>query len=172
MKGITTEVEDGVLKIRDENQCNWVRSYKKEINIYLQCRELSKIIYSGAGNVTGMNTIVSDSMEYDFWSGSGVISMDIQCRLLHANMHTGPGDAILTGTAQSAYYYSNGNGKLKCDGLKAEHVDFDWVSTNDCWINCSNDLTGTIGYIGNVYYTGNPAVIQVQEKDQGQLIPF
>ena len=44
MAKIITEVNsNGVLEIRNENQCNWVRSYDKPINVYLEFKDLDSL---------------------------------------------------------------------------------------------------------------------------------
>ena len=169
---IVTDVESGVLTIRNDNTCNWLRSFKKEINLYLHCRNLYYIEYKGAGNITGLNTIVSDTVQLDLINGSGTITLDVRCRSVRINLSTGCGDAEITGTTQSAIYYIRGTGAIRCSGLNAEYVYFDEKGTNDCYLNSSGELDGIIGYIGNVYYAGHPSVINVQVTERGKLIPL
>jgi hypothetical protein len=167
---IFTKTEDEVLTISDGNTCKWMRSYKKEINVYLYCRHPFMIEYRGAGDIKGLNTIVSDSLVLDFWDGSGIITLDVQCKILKVNMHTGPGDAELTGTAQEALYYCRSNGQLRCSGLITGYVYIDAKGTNDSYVYSNYYLGARIGYIGNVYYTGSPQVISAEINERGQLI--
>jgi hypothetical protein len=169
---IKTEVENRVLTVRDDNTCNWMRSYKKKINVYLHCRELFLLEYRGGGNVSGTNTIVSDTLELDFWDGSGSVTLDVNCRTVRMHLHTGPGDAFISGTTQNAYYYTRGNGLIRCDKLKSGYTLVDAAGTNDSYVHSSGMLIASIGYIGNVYYSGNPGLILPQINERGQLIPL
>jgi hypothetical protein len=172
ISSVITEVDDGVLTIRDDNKCNWVRSYKKEINVYLHCSNLFMINYYGAGNVKSTNTIVSDSLALNFWDGSGVITLNVNCMMVKVALHTGPGDAEISGNTQYAAYYTRGNGQIRCSDLKSVNSDIDSKGTNDCYINCTGHLFARIGYIGNVYYSGSPTIIESEITERGQLIPL
>ena len=49
---ITTIVDQGTLVIKNNNRCNWTRSYKKDINIYLNVSQLGTITHNGYGKIT------------------------------------------------------------------------------------------------------------------------
>jgi hypothetical protein len=166
---VLTEVKDGVLTIRDENSCNWLRSYKKKINVFLQCKTLFMIEYRGAGEVKSMNTIVSDSVELNFWDGSGCISLNLDCRMVRVHQHTGCGDAELSGRTTNASYYNRGNGQLRSRNLISDYTDIDAKCTNDSYIYAGNTLFARIGYIGNVYYAGHPTTLDTVITERGQL---
>lgn len=168
---VATEIVDGVLSIRDDNRCNWVRSFKKEINVDLHCKQLFMIEYRGAGAVKSTNTLVSDSVELNFWDGSGCITLDVDCRMVRVHQHTGCGDAELSGKTQFASFYNHGNGQLRCRQLIAQTVDINAQCTNESYLYAGTYLFARIGYVGNVYYAGNPTIESVI-IDQGQLIPI
>lgn len=172
ISAVVTEVNDGVLVIKNNNMCNWMRSYKKQINVYLFCRNLFMINYNGAGDVKSMNTIVSDSVELNFWSGAGQISLDVQCRIVRIHMHTGVGDAEVSGTTQYLSCFYRGNGQVRCTNLQASDAYIDSKGTNDCYINTTGHLSARIGYIGNVYYSGQPSSIESEITERGRLIPL
>lgn len=169
---IVTEVSDGELVIRDDNRCNWVRSFKKEINVYLHCRTLREISYSGAGDIEALNTVTADTLEFNFWDGSGCIKMNVDCQMLKVHCHTGCGDAEISGTAANAYYYTRSNGAIRCKDLKAEHVIMDVKGTNDSYVYASQSIYAYIGYTGNVYYAGHPAEVNSVITERGRLIPL
>jgi hypothetical protein len=170
IKGVITEVEGSRLIIRNENRCNWVRSFDNTINVYLSIRTFRKIDYRGAGEVKSTNTITNDTVELNFWDGSGLISLDVVCKEARVHCHTGCGDGELRGNAESAYFYNRGNGQIRCSELRAKSAIIDSKCTNDCYIYASESLSARIGYIGNVYYKGNPPVIDSVITERGHLI--
>jgi hypothetical protein len=169
---IVTEISDGELTIRDDNRCNWVRSFKKEINVYLHCRSLREISYSGAGDIESLSPLSVDTLELNFWDGSGCIKMNVNCQMLKVHCHTGCGDAEISGTAANAYYYTRSNGAIRCKDLKAEHVIMDVKGTNDSYVWASQSISAYIGYTGNVYYAGHPAEVSSVITERGRLIPL
>ncbi len=169
---VLTEITDGKLTIRDENRCNWVRNFKKEINVFLHYKNLSKLEYRGSGIIQSMDTLVSDSLELNFWDGSASINMAVKCCTLRVHQHTGCGDAEISGSAHYAYYYNRGNGQLRNRGLIASIVEIDAKCTNDSYVYATDALVARIGYIGNVYYAGRPTSIETKITERGRLIPL
>ena len=52
ISGITTNVVDRQLEIDNTNTCNWVRSYDKPMVVHIHVKNLRKIYYLSAGNIT------------------------------------------------------------------------------------------------------------------------
>src|ERR1017187_937178 len=60
---VKTEVVSGVLKISNENKCNWARSYKKGIiSVYITIPIINVVENDGSGIITGQNTISTNSI--------------------------------------------------------------------------------------------------------------
>ena len=55
---IDTEVTDGILYIRNRNKCNWARSYKKPLNVYIRVKGLKYITSNGTGTIKSVNAIL------------------------------------------------------------------------------------------------------------------
>lgn len=60
---IKTEVVDGTLYCRNKNRCNWARSYKKPLNIYITMPVIKYITSDGTGNITSLNTITTPEFD-------------------------------------------------------------------------------------------------------------
>jgi hypothetical protein len=170
LPGVITESVGNTLFIRDENRCNWVRSFKNEINVYLRLPYLRKIEYRGTGNITGTSTLRGDTIIIDFWDASGSLILDVDCRETHLRMHTGCGDAEISGKTTNAYYFNRGNGALRCSRLLSEGTYIDAKCTNDSEVYASAWLFARITYMGNVYYRGNPPEIGSVTTERGRLI--
>ncbi len=170
LPGVITESVGNTLFIRDENRCNWVRSFKNEINVFLRLPYLRKLEYRGTGNITGTGTLRGDTIVIDFWDASGTLSLDVDCRETHLRMHTGCGDAEISGKTINAYYYNRGNGAIRCGSLLSAGTYIDAKCTNESEVYASAWLFARITYIGNVYYRGNPPEIGSVTTERGRLI--
>lgn len=169
---VVTEVKDGILNIRDDNRCNWVRSFKEDINVYLHCKSIYLIEYTGSGEVRGLNTIHSDTIELNYWGGSGCITLDVECNMVKVHQHTGCGDAELSGKTGKAYYYNRGTGQARCRNLITSAAEIDSKCTGDSYIYTNHSLAAGVRYIGNVYYAGQPDIIYSEVTERGRLIPL
>jgi hypothetical protein len=59
---ITTRIEAGILTLRNEGSCTWLRSPAEKITVYVHLKKLDKILYVGSGHIRSTNTLVSDNM--------------------------------------------------------------------------------------------------------------
>lgn len=169
---IITEINDGFLTIRDDNKCNWVRSYKNEINITLYCKTLNLIDCRTTGYVRGLNTFQVDTFDVNAWDGNPEIKFDIIAKSTYVRMHTGPGSVELSGTSGQAYYYSRAYGPINCKNLITPYAFIDIRCVSDAYIYSNSLIEGEIGYIGNVYYAGNPQILEVNMWHDGKLLPI
>jgi hypothetical protein len=98
--------------------------------------------------------------------------MDVKADILHANMHTGNADIILTGQCNECFIYGRGNGFIRTEKLQSQYVYVNNISSGDYFIWAENKIDALVQYIGNVYYKGNPTIINKEESNKGKLIPL
>jgi hypothetical protein len=169
LPGIQTEVSDGVLTIRDKNTC-LIRNPSDQVTIYLSADQLRTITYYGAGNVESTNTLRAEIFTVDGWLGSGTIRLDLRAAQVNALVRNENATIVLTGAADSAYVYCGEAGSADLSGLATPAVGLDSKSIRDIYVNASRALHANIVYKGNVYYKGNPAVIDTLLTSSGRLI--
>jgi hypothetical protein len=169
---IVTEVSDNTLKISNNNSCNWVRSFKKKVNISLTFPKLYYIEYNGSGTIVCPDTLFADSIRVDSWDGTGSIQMVINTNMSRFNLHTGPADINISGFSGVNYLYFAGNGKADLSNLQNGYTFITSKSTNDTYINVSKELDAWIDYVGNVYYKGNPYSVKTKYTGSGRLIHY
>jgi hypothetical protein len=171
ISSITSEVKDSCLYLKNENKCNWVRSFKNKINVYLNCGSLQEIkCNQSSGNVFSTNTLHSDYLQIDSWDASGVVNLAIDTKTAWFNLHTGSGDLNISGKSDVCYLYSAGNGKADLLNLTNGILYMNNKSTNNCFVNAVHELDVNIGYVGDVYYTGDPDTIITDITGSGKLI--
>lgn len=172
MPYVVTTVTDGILEIRDDNRCKWSRSYKEMINVYLTCKSIYMFEYMGAGDIRGLNTIRTDTVELNYWGASGCITLDLDCKMVKVHQHTGCGDAAISGRTDRVYYYNRGNGETRCQNLITGDAWIDSKCTGEAYIYSDHYLKARVQYIGNVYYAGHPSLIDSVVTERGRLIPL
>ena len=167
---VITEVSGTNLFIRNENDCNWLRSYDKEIRVYLGVHKLDSLDYRSSGDVTTKTTLVNDSIEIHVWEGSGSIDMDIEVEKSWINLHYGTVDMNIRGNSNVTYIFSGSYGLLRCDELDSKFTYVGSQGTNDCYVRASVGLEVSIKYLGNIYYYGSPSFIKKDISGEGELI--
>ena len=171
--GIETTVTERQLIIRNNNVCNWLRSYSTPVNVYVTVDNLKKIFYNSSGNITTTNPITSKKLTVDVWGGAGTIDMNLDIKGFgYFIVHQGTADLKLRGNCSICSIYSGEYGLIHAGEL---HTGYSFVSnhgSNDVYVKAIQYLSATIESIGNIYYTGNPDSLDIVIKGPGQVIPY
>lgn len=167
---VRTEVVNDELKIKNDNKCNWARSYKNgAISLYLTMPDLKYVLVDGPGKVKSLNQLSCDTLVVRTKS-TGDIDLTINANITYPQMHS-TGDITLRGKSAMVGVYHTGEGFLDCSGLQS---DIAWTfakTTGRESFNVSGSLSATITWTGDIYYSGNPATVNVKQIGTGKLIP-
>jgi hypothetical protein len=172
MEGIITEIDSGRLVIRNNNRCNWLRSFEIPINVYLTFPDLDTIIFRAAGNITCSNAWTNESVCLDVIEGAGNIDLKLQVYRSFILVRYGTTSINLEGFSQVSTLISHGFGPLHAENLISKFTYVSTRSPNDLFVYSSVEMAVEIGNIGNVYYRGDPAVITTNIYGEGKLIEF
>ena len=171
MDQVITEVRDGVLHIRNDNRCNWVRSFKPRITVKVPIEVVDKLILRGTGNVTSTDTVKQDVFEVEQWMAIGTTTLTVDVNAVYIGLHTGAGDVVLRGRAsENANLYSGIMGTIDASEMRAHSVNINNSGIGDlrCWAEV--ELNVAIRDAGDVHYRGDPIFVDTQITGSGSLI--
>jgi hypothetical protein len=169
LQGIKTQVENNTLIIANENTCNWVRSYDKPIEVYISTPTLDSIVYQASGNLTSTNQFLTDSLKLDVLEGAGSIDLNIKAVRSTFNLHYGTVDLNVKGRCHISYLYSGAYGPANLRNLWTVYTFLTSNSTNNCYVWATYELHAKIENVGDVYYWGDPAVVNYSGIGSGGL---
>ncbi|MCX6282025.1 MAG: DUF2807 domain-containing protein [Bacteroidetes bacterium] len=172
ISGITTDIVNSQLIIRNINTCNWLRSYEKPLNVHVSTHRLWKLYYNAAGNVSTTNTLTGDSIKVEVWGGCGTIDLDLSFIKGWFVMNMGTADYNLHGRCDIADFYMNDMGLVQAKELVTRYCSVTNKGTNNCYVNVKVSLWAIIPNIGSVYYTGDPGTVGGNITGSGVLEPF
>lgn len=165
---IKTEVIHDTLVVSNDNVCNFVRSYKPEINIYITTPKIHSIKHNGTGKIFGTNTIHADSLTVETWS-SGDIIMDIDCNYLYSHLHEGTA-LYLSGKCVEHSSQMWHNSTLFGNKLITDYTYVYQNTSGNFYCNVTNALTVVMVYSGNVIYSGSPSVSIIENGGNGKVM--
>jgi predicted small secreted protein len=168
--GITAVLDSGKLVLRNENSCNWLRSFEVPVNVYLTFTQLDTIIFQAAGNITCTNDWTNYSVCLDVIEGAGKIDLKLQVYRSFILARYGTTDINLTGNSEVTTLVSYSFGPLHAENLISKFTYVSSYSPNDMFIYSSIDMVVQIGNIGNIYYRGDPSSIIANYSGEGKLI--
>lgn len=170
VKFVKTGFDGSTLEISNTNKCDFLRSYKYEINVYVKVKQLDNFLFSGTGEVSSTNTLITPKLTMNFWSASGSVDISLETGTSECNLHTGPGDLTIKGSAGVSSVYSMGNGFVHLENYKSGYSFIDNSGTGDFYINVEKELGVKINSLGSVFYTGDPLKVTLEGTGEGKLI--
>ncbi|OFX17559.1 MAG: hypothetical protein A2033_00285 [Bacteroidetes bacterium GWA2_31_9] len=158
---ISSDINNNELIIKNNNKCNWSRSYKKSIiTLNIHFNKLDSLYIVGECDVFSKDTINFNHMRLNFES-TGSLNIKLKGNNLDF-WQIGNGDFTLEGNVSSYFIGSLGSGNIFSKNL---HSHFTYVTarhTANCYIYSDKILEIIeLGY-GNVYYSGNPDSIYIK----------
>lgn len=170
--GIITELSNGTLYIRNENRCNWVRSFKNKYTVEIGIDSLQSVATYGNGDVRCADTLTAYDFTFDSWNASGSMDLLLKCQRSHLNNNTGRIDMRVAGIVGVSYIAFNDVGILDAGKMITDITFMRNNSTGDIKVCAIHELEVEIRYTGNIYYTGNPYRVKEDNTGTGKLIPF
>ncbi|MEY3398264.1 MAG: hypothetical protein RL220_858 [Bacteroidota bacterium] len=167
---IVTESTGGVLTIRNDNQCNWVRSFKNKIIVRIGAPEFTEIENHGTGDIRSVNILTGSRFTIENRHSAGLIDLNVDMDTLSLYMHTGVSDANLRGSVHTAEIFNQGLGLVHAENLASAHVYCNNSSINDIYVRASEYLYAYIRFSGNIFYSGSPSLIDLDNQGTGELI--
>lgn len=166
---ISTNQEGRILTIKNENSCNWTRKLKTPINVYLHFIDLRRIVFRGSGNITSENNMNLDSLRVDVHEGTGSIQLNLNARYLYTGLHSGAADITLNGNSINSDAFARGNGLLDLRNMSFRNCYAVNESPSDFYLYVTENLRTKITGDGNIYYSGNPAIVTEVDSGRGKV---
>jgi hypothetical protein len=168
---ITTENSNGVLKIRNKNNCNWIRKFNPKIIVEVWTPNLTSLLAKdGTGDIYFEDSLNCNVFFFDSYGSTGKFNFKLKGNEVHLSIHSGPADIKAIGDISNFYLYGASYGKLDCVNLQSDNVFVTNKGTNDFLVNVQQLIEANIYGVGNIYYQGNPTSIFKQELGKGKLI--
>jgi hypothetical protein len=168
---VMTEVKGHELRIRNDNRCNFLRSYKKPISVTLEYTALWKINLRGGGKVSCADTIIQPYLEIDGKVCSGDFDLLLHTDSIRINLHTGNSNVVAKGKTNYAYFYSGGTSIIDATQLNTGYCFATNNGSGNFKVDANHYLYAYIGDLGYIYYTGN-AYADKKINGKGEIIHF
>ncbi|MDP4267438.1 MAG: DUF2807 domain-containing protein [Bacteroidota bacterium] len=167
---IKTELINGVLTISDGNTFNWVRDLDDQINVYLRIKQIDTLKYTGSGNINSTNAITGYSFAFITNNGTGDVDITLNTHESHFSLQLGVQNVNVKGMSGVNYIYNIGENIFHGEQLETGYTYIDNFSSGDCYIFATKEIGAKIGYVGDIYYKGNPYKIDFIKNGKGNLI--
>ena len=154
---IKTTVENGVLRIRYDDEERWYRNRgNKKLKAYVSFKTLNQLNASGASDVTVTGSITSDKLEMIF-SGASDFRGAVKVQSLDMNL-SGASDVVLSGAAATTKVDASGASHLKAFDLNVDVCNAEASGASDIWITINKELNANASGASTIQYRGEGVV--------------
>ncbi|SFB74941.1 Putative auto-transporter adhesin, head GIN domain [Flexibacter flexilis DSM 6793] len=167
LPSIKTDVNNGTLYIANHNKCNWVRTYKRKLKVFLHVKNLYEITQKGFGNIMFTNQLKTDNFTLNIY-GVSEVDANINAQNFYTDINS-LGTLRLSGQSNYAKFSLDKTPKLHTENFVVKSAYVHQGAETNITINCSDKLEGQILSTGNIFYKHNP-VLAIVRKGEGQAI--
>ena len=162
---LVTEVDNGVLSIHYKNGYSITDD---DARVMVTIPSLNMINTSGSADIEGHGIIKSENHLEITTSGSGDIELEIDAPSVNV-VGSGSGDISLSGRTKDFDCKMSGSGDVKCSELKSENANISLSGSSDAHVFASVILKVNVTGSGDVYYSGNPASLEIHITGSGTV---
>lgn len=152
---IKTEVRDGILYIRYDNEGKW-NSGNKRLKAYISVKTIDRLTVSGACDVFISGTLQSDALTIH-QSGASDLKGKIDVKKLMVDI-SGASDITVTGTATQVDVEASGASDFKGFDLVTDYCDARASGASDIRITVNKELSASASGASDVHYKGEAKV--------------
>jgi len=167
---ITTEVVNGILKIRFEYEkgfkMNWNDS-KMKLRAYVSVKDIDELHVSGGSDAMVEGSLKASSFSLRV-SGGGDFSGKVDVTTLKANA-SGGSDINISGTAKTLDVNASGGSDFDGFDLLVENCNADASGGSDISITASKELTIESSGGSDVHYKGSAVITTIKSSGGGSV---
>jgi len=167
IRHIKTKVSGNTLRIYESN--NNVQSTTQD-RVYVSQSYFESISLDGSGDITGSG-ITADDIDLSI-DGSGDIDIDLDVTDKIYFEIDGSGDILVEGSAERFDLDLSGSGSLDARHIPVSEAYIMITGSGEARVQALDLLDVHIHGSGDVYYLGNPAVMQVDIQGSGGIGPL
>ena len=162
---VTSEIENGELKLRNRNTCNFVRSFEYELVVKVYFSSINQLTIESIAEVSCEDTVDIDKLEIYHYALSDIDLLlkgnEVYIQSRNSAQTTLQGEVkVLKGSVEEI---SN----LDANNLQCEEALLDSHTKLDCLLNASKGLYIKIYNTGNVIYSEEPTDYKILEVSTG-----
>jgi hypothetical protein len=169
---IRTDVEGTALTIKNDNKCNFLRTFKKKINAYLHIADLDSVELNGSGSLTIADTFYTKQIVFNMSRTTGDLDLLLNCEeRSRFNLHNGASKVKVRGVSRYNIAYNSGSGWFYFDEMNAHFFQANSKSSGNIYIGKPNILFVLLNGSGDIVYKGVEEAVEIWEHGgDGQLI--
>jgi hypothetical protein len=168
---IEISIENSTLHLSNESVCPVFKDPWNNIMVVLTAPALDTIIVQSHGSLKSELPFFSERLFLIYKESPADINLNINCNYFRLEYLSGVGDIQISGSAGRGSIFHNGHGTIDLTELNTVHLSLNMQSANHSHVRAATYYFWVFtGNAGNVYYTGEPEIIEWHKDGDGELI--
>ena len=166
---INLEVTDQALTLRNENTCNWVRSFTNP-EVHITTDSLTEIVLYGFGTIRSEGILSFPNIRLESFEGPGDFYMDLDCQII-TTISNDLCNMYLNGKAQTlnVRIFAN-DGRFEGENLIAQNINVTHDGSNVMIVHPVKKLSGRLNSTGDIVYINSPKTLDIEVNGSGKLL--
>lgn len=165
---IKTEVSNnGTLTIGVDKKTNLQFDYNSSLEITVPIEKIDELIFSGSGNVSASEIIVTDNFQSTI-TGSGNVNFVTSTTNLKVTK-SGSGNLTIKGKTTNLEVTASGSGNANLSDLTTQNTVATQSGSGSIALNCQEKLDATTVGSGSIQYKGNPKKVNKNSTGSGGI---
>lgn len=157
VQDVITEVRDGVLRVRFDNQ----RISRSKLTIHITSNELESVKISGSAKFEVSDPLASDEMELAVSGSGSILFKQLTTDEVDAKISGSGSIVVKDGTADEMNVSISGSGNLDAELLEVSECSASISGSGGIRITATEELGVRISGSGKLYYRGDPRINSV-----------
>jgi hypothetical protein len=169
---VSANVNDSILTVDQDTKFNWSRKYER-IKLEIHLTSLSEINIRKPISLNTKGILTGNRLQLMDWNQVSEVNLSLAYHAVGLYMVSDNfGHYNLKGKCNSTYFEGWGSCEVQADSLViADYCFVKHRGIGNVYVNVIGQLGVSLECSGNVYYTGNPTQINIeQETSTGRLI--
>jgi hypothetical protein len=174
MPNIEATVTDGLLTLKNNTTCNWVRDYGNTL-VYVTAPNITELHSKTERTITSNGVLTYPilrliSMDLSDGAGTGDFNIQVNNSQTVIENNNVSRYYILGQTNELLVNFYDGNGRFTGDNLNAKKIVVFHRGSNDMIVRPTEVISGKMVSTGNVILKNNPPIVDVQQLYHGRVI--
>lgn len=167
---IDFHLEDQTLTVSNQNTCNIVRSYNRNISVHIYAPYFSKISNESTLQIDCADTLKQPYLYFHQSQASSNTTLLLHCDSVWVEIPTGHGDVCLKGQSSVTKLYSGSVGILDARNLFTRQLFCNQSAIQDMFVRSTEYAYIEITNLGNVFFATPTNQVDLNLSGEGQYL--
>jgi|TARA_B110000483_G_C18167686_1_gene532015 hypothetical protein len=165
LENVVHEIVSDTLRIENQNKCNFLSNYNKNITLEIGVGSLQKIALINPGSLDNSGKLVSDNLLVEIRECGVKLNLNGEFKNLTLKAYTGTPTINLSGTCNVFSIDESSFGHIYAFDFISKNTNVNSRGTGFINVNVTDEFKVNQQGSGIIRFRGNPAIVEIKIKE-------